>query len=150
MDATQLGELGLGPIDQVCYAVNDLDAALPRYASIYGDFEVSIAELKDCTIRGEIADCTLKIAWNRSSPIEIELIEVLEGDTSHSEHLRAHGEGLHHVRFRVDDLDARLDVLREAGFDVVFEKRFGPTVALAYVETPPELGQSVIELLQMP
>jgi hypothetical protein len=31
----------------------------------------------------------------------------------------------------------------------VFEKHFGPTVALAYVETPAELGSSVIELLQM-
>jgi len=150
MDATQHDELGLGPIDQVCYAVDDLDAALPRYASIFGPFDVSVAPLSDCTIRGELADCTLKIAVNRSGPIEIELIEVLEGDTAHSEHLRAHGEGLHHVRFRVDDLDAKLDAMRKAGFEIIFEKRFGPTVAFAYVETPQALGRSVIELLEMP
>lgn len=144
------GELGLGAIDQVCYAVHDMDASLPRYEAMFGPFEISEAAMQDCTIRGESADCTLKIGVNRSGPIEIELIEVLEGETSHSEHLRAHGEGLHHVRFRVDDLDARLDALREAGFEVVFEKRFGPSVAFAYVEAPERLGRSVIELLQMP
>lgn len=147
---SRLESLGLGPVDQVCYAVHDMSAALPRYASIFGPFEVAEAALADCTIRGRRADCKLKIAVNRSGPIEIELIEVLEGETSHSEHLRTHGEGLHHVRFRVDDLDARLEALRSAGFDVVFEKRFGPTVAFAYVETPAALGSSVIELLEMP
>ena len=35
----------------------------------------------------------------------------LEGETPHSEHLREHGEGLHHVRFRTDDLDATLEQL---------------------------------------
>ena len=41
-------------------------------------------------------------------------------------------------------------MLSEAGFEVVFEKRFGPTVAFAYVETPEALGRSLIELLEMP
>lgn len=150
MTPAAFGELGLGAIDQVGYAVQDLQASLPRYEALFGPFEVSEVALKDCTIRGERADCTLRLGVNRAGPIEIELIEVLEGETSHSEHLRLHGEGLHHVRFRVDDLDAKLDALREAGFEVVFEKRFGPTVGFAYVETPAALGRSVIELLEMP
>lgn len=144
------GDLGLGSIDQVSYVVRDLEASLTRYEALFGPFDVAVARLPDCTIRGTRADCVLKIAVNRSGPVEIELIEVLEGETSHSEHLRAHGEGLHHVRFRVDDLDAKLAVLREAAFEVVFEKRFGPDVAFAYVETPTALGRSVIELLEMP
>jgi catechol 2,3-dioxygenase-like lactoylglutathione lyase family enzyme len=150
MPELALGSLGLGPIDQVAYVVQDLEAALPGYEALFGPFEIAVAPLADCTIRGRRADCTLKLAVNRSGPIEVELIEVLEGETPHSEHLRRHGEGLHHVRYRVDDLDAKLDALRERGFAVVFEKRFGPAVAFAYVETPPALGGSVIELLQMP
>jgi len=85
-----------------------------------------------------------------AGPLEVELIQVLEGETTHSEHLRAHGEGLHHVRFRVEDLDARLADMESAGFTTIFRKRFGPTVAFAYLEAPPEAGKSVIELLELP
>ena len=139
----------LGPIDQVAYVVHDLDAALPRYTALYGPFEVADSPLTDCTIRGRSADCRLKLAMNRSGPIEIELIEVLEGETTHSEHLAAHGEGLHHVRFRVRALEGKLAELEAAGYETVMYKRFAPGLAFAYVETPDSLGRSVIELLEM-
>jgi len=140
----------LGPIDQIGYVVRDVDEALPAYEAIFGPFDVGESPLPGCTIRGQEADCRLKLAVNRTGPVEIELIEVLEGETPHSEHLRAHGEGPHHVRFQVADLDAKLEAMEAAGFETVFYKRFGPTVAFAYVETPEALGRSVIELLQLP
>jgi len=144
------GDLGLGPIDQISYVVEDLERALPRYAAMFGPFRVGVSPLPDCTIRGRQADCVLRLAVNDASPVEIELIQVLEGDTTHAEHLRQHGEGLHHVRFRVDDLDPKLAQLEAAGYRTVFHKRFGPTIAFAYLESPAEIGGSVIELLQMP
>jgi hypothetical protein len=54
------------------------------------------------------------------------------------------------VRFRVQGLEEKLAELAEEGFETVFYKRFGPTAAFAYLETPPELGRSVIELLELP
>jgi len=143
-------KLGLGPIDQVSYVVEDLERALPRYEALFGPFEVGESPLADCTIRGVQADCKLKLAVNNAGPVEIELIQVVEGDTSHSEHLRTHGEGLHHVRFRVQGLDEKLEELAREGFETVFYKRFGPTVGFAYLETPKEMGGSVIELLELP
>ena len=142
--------LDLGPIDQVSYVVADMERALPRYETLFGPFRVGEAPLPDCTIRGRRADCRLKVAVSEGGPVEIELIQVLEGDTPHSEHLRAHGEGLHHVRFRVPELDARLRELEANGFTTVFYKRFGPRAAFAYLETPPDTGPSVIELLELP
>jgi len=150
MDEVSARDLGLGPVDQVSYVVADLAASLPRYEALFGPFQVGEAPLPDCTVRGKQADCRLKVAVNNAAPIEIELIQVLEGETPHSEHLRAHGEGLHHVRFRVRALEAQLERLESEGFETVFFKRFGPTVAFAYLETPAELGGSVIELLEMP
>ena len=146
----ETGRLGLGPIDQVSYVVENLEQALPRYEALYGPFDVGESPLQDCTIRGVQANCVLKLAVNNSGPVEIELIQVLEGETSHSEHLRDHGEGLHHVRFRVQGLDAKLAELSKQGFATVFYKRFGPTVGFAYLETPREMGASVIELLELP
>jgi methylmalonyl-CoA/ethylmalonyl-CoA epimerase len=150
MTSELAGRLGLGPVDQISYVVADLERSLPGYEALFGPFEVGEASLPECTIRGGTADCRLKLAVNHSGPVEIELIQVLEGDTPHSEHLRAHGEGLHHIRFRVAALDAKLERLQREGFETVFYKRFGPAVAFAYLETPAELGHSVIELLEMP
>jgi hypothetical protein len=147
---TGAGRLDLGPLDQIAYVVADLERALPHYEALYGAFEVAEAELRDCeTPRGRV-DCTLKLAVNRAGPVEIELIQVLGGESPHREHLRRHGEGLHHVRFRVDTLDPKLAALRAEGFEVVFVKRFGPRVAFAYLEAPAERGGGVIELLEMP
>jgi len=103
------GDLALGPIDQVAYVVEDLERALPRYEALYGPFQVSDSPLSGVRCRGGVIDCVLKNALNRSSPVEIELIQVMQGDTPHTQHLRQHGEGLHHVRFRVSGLEARLN-----------------------------------------
>ena len=150
MSAAQgMGDLGLGPIDQVAYVVESLERALPRYEAMFGPFKAATYEMKDCTIRGRPADCTLRLAVNNEGPVEIELIEVVSGETTHSEHLKKHGEGLHHVRFRVTELEPKVAALEAAGYRTVLAKRFGPTIAFAYLESPPEIGGSVIELFQM-
>jgi catechol 2,3-dioxygenase-like lactoylglutathione lyase family enzyme len=143
-------DLGLGPIEQVAYVVKDMDSATRRYAALFGPFVVSDQKLEGCSYRGRNADISLKMAVNNSSPVEIELLQPVEGSSPLSEHLETHGEGLHHVRFRVQRIDEKLDELRKRGFEPVLYKRFGPEVAFAYVETPPEFGGHVIELLEMP
>ena len=148
MSAEAPRDLGLGPIDQIAYVVENLERALPRYEAMFGPFQAATYEMKDCTIRGQRGDCTLRLAVNNSGPIEIELIEVVAGQTTHSEHLERHGEGLHHVRFRVTDLEPKVAALESAGYRTVLAKRFGPTLAFAYLESPPEIGGSVIELFQ--
>lgn len=141
---------GLGPIDQVSYVVENLDQALPHYEALFGPFRRADSPLEDCRYRGRRVDCRLRLAVNHAGPIEIELIQVAQGEAPHLEHLRAHGEGLHHVRFRVDDLEVKIAALEEAGFESIFYKRFGPGLAFAYLETPKAMGSSVIELLEMP
>ena len=150
MDPAIAERFGLGPITQVSYVVADMDVALQQYGALFGAFDVFDSALPECTIRGKTADCRLKVAINKSGPIEIALIEVVEGETTPSEHLSAHGEGLHHVRFEVDDIDAKLGELQAAGFETVFYKRLAPTIAFAYLEAPKSMGSSVIELLDMP
>jgi len=143
-------QFGLGPVDQVGYVVRDMDAALPRYESIFGPFQVGESPIQGGTYRGKDGDCVLKLALNTSGPIEIELIQVVEGETPHTEHLREHGEGPHHIRFKVTGLDEKVASMEAAGFETIYYKRFGPEVVFAYMETPEELGRSVIELLEMP
>ena len=148
MRAGDPGHFGLGAIDQVGYVVRDLDASLPAYEALFGPFEIMDSPLEGVLFRGQPIDCRLKLAFNRSGPIEIELIEVVEGETPHSEHLRRCGEGPHHVRFVVDDLDEKEALLEQAGYRTIFRKRFGPKLAFAYLETPAALGGSLIELFE--
>ncbi len=150
MPRNHLADLGLGPIDQVAYVVGDMEHAVVRYAALFGPFTISDHKLEGCSYRGLPADLTLKMAVNGSSPIEIELLQPVEGRSPLSEHLEAHGEGLHHVRFRVQGIDAKLEELRIQGFEPLLYKRFEPEVAFAYVQTPPDFGGHVIELLELP
>ena len=92
----------------------------------------------------------LRLAVNRSGPVEVELIQVLEGDTAHSEHLRAHGEGLHHVRFRVDKLEPKLAQLEAAGYRTVLQQTLRPDARVRLSRDRRRSRRSLIELFQMP
>jgi methylmalonyl-CoA/ethylmalonyl-CoA epimerase len=151
MSGELTGRLGLGPIDQLAYVVSNMEHSLKRYEAIFGPFRVSETLMQGCTVRGHLADIRLLMAINRSGPVEVELIQPVEGEYTISEHLRTHGEGLHHVRFRLTPpLDPKLEDLRREGFEVLLYKRIErPNIAFAYLRTPPELGGSVIELLEL-
>lgn len=150
MSQPKTDRFGLGGIDQIGYVVADLETSMPYYESLFGAFQVFEANLDGARFRGEEIDCKLKIATNNDGPIEIELIQVLEGETPHTEHLREHGEGPQHIRFRISDIDARIAELEAAGYENIFFKRFGPDTAFSYLESPVELGGALIELLEMP
>jgi hypothetical protein len=150
MSSQTADRFGLGGVDQIGYVVADMAASLPHYEALFGPFSVYEAQLDGALFRGETIDCKLKIATNDSGPIEIELIEVLEGETPHTEHLREHGEGPQHVRFRVEGIEAKLAELEAAGYTNIFFKRFGPGIAFSYLESPRAMGGRTIELLEMP
>jgi len=150
MNPNDFGRLGLGPIDQVAFVVRSLEESLSRYEAIFGPFNLGESKVDDYASPEGSASCTLKLAVNNAAPIEVELIEVAEGNTPHREHLEKHGEGLHHVRFRVDSVDESIQTLEAEGFRSVFQKRYGPTVAFAYLETPDAIGSWLVEILEMP
>ncbi len=141
---------GLGGVDQIGYVVEDIDASMPHYEALFGPFQSFEAQLDGALFRGREIDCKLKISTNNSGPIEIELIQVLAGETPHSEHLRDHGEGPQHVRFRIDGIEEKIAEMEAAGYQSIFFKRFGPDTAFSYLESPKQMGGKLIELLEMP
>jgi methylmalonyl-CoA/ethylmalonyl-CoA epimerase len=151
MIASTVNPFGLnGKMDQVGYVVSDLEASLPFYEGLFGSFKVGEVPMDEVLYRGQLIECKLKIATNNDGPLEIELIQVLEGETPHTEHLRDHGEGPHHVRFRISDIEDKISTLEAAGYESIFWKRFGPGVAFAYLSAPKAMGGSIIELFEMP
>lgn len=139
----------LPPVEQIGIVVKDVDKAIEFYSSIFGwgPFHVREANMEGFTYRGKKGSCRLKIALAKSGPIEIELIQVLKGETPHTEFLRERGEGLQHLRFRVDDLDATLPELAKEGIYPVFHQRVAPGVAFAYINSD-KIGGVMFELFE--
>ena len=138
---------GLGQVDQVSYAVRDLDQAVVRYGALFGPFRTASVELDDLVYRGRKSRAALNIAFGNTGPLEIELVQLVSGEFPQGEFLARHGEGLHHIRFVVDDLAAKMALMRPEGFGEVVVGHSGP-VSFAYLEAPDFLGDSMIELLQ--
>jgi methylmalonyl-CoA/ethylmalonyl-CoA epimerase len=145
MSESVTGELGLPPIDQVSYVVEDVDRALERFEPLFGPFNVIESTLEGTLYRGRKADVTLKIAFGRSGGIEIELIEVVAGESPHKEFLEAHGEGQHHVRCVVPALEPVVERAERLGFESIWSHQM-PALGLRWVYI--EHQGTVIELLE--
>ena len=78
----------------------------------------------------------MRLAFGNSGEVEIELIEWVAGGCPHKEFLDAGREGMHHLRFIVDDLDATVAEAQAFGYDAIWGKRYGEGLAVAYMERP--------------
>ena len=101
-DAPRIAHIGI--------AVNDLGEALTFYRDILG-LVPHPAELADgATI--------VSLPFGES---EVELLEPRDADSPIAKFLARRGPGIHHVCYRVADLDAALDRARNAGYRLVDE-----------------------------
>ena len=136
---------GLGPIDQISFAVADVREAVPRYTAMFGaPFRIVEVPELEVVVGGEASTTSLRLALGRSGPIEVELVEVVSGLWPTTEWLQRHGEGLHHVRYRVDDVAASRAAMEAAGFEVLMAST--SALAFAYLASP-LLNGMVVELV---
>ncbi len=102
-----------GRIDHIGIAVNDLDAAVQLYGGSFG-----MAEQHRETVEEQGVEAILLEVGEG----HIELIKPLSDDTGVAKFIARHGEGMHHVAYQVDDIDAALERVREAGLRLIDEK----------------------------
>ena len=104
------------------------------------------------TFRGKKQGYTMKLALAQLGPVMYELIEPVQGPSSYEEFLNEHGEGLHHLGYFVEDIDAEISNMESKGFPLLQSGRGMGTAgdgAYAYFETEHALGH-IIEAIQMP
>jgi methylmalonyl-CoA/ethylmalonyl-CoA epimerase len=97
-------------IAHVGIAVADLGAALAFYRDVLGLEPHAPEDVDGARI--------LSLAFGES---EIELLAPLEVDSPIGRFLAKRGPGIHHVCFRVPDLDAALGACRAAGYRLIDE-----------------------------
>jgi methylmalonyl-CoA/ethylmalonyl-CoA epimerase len=126
-----------------------MDAAVRLYEPLFGPFTRPDFGDQKAAYRGaEPTSYVLDFAFGSLGGLEIELIQWISGDTPHRDFVQSGREGMHHLRFRVDDLQQWTAKLATAGYEPVWAAQITDTIGFAYFE---RAGDSLlIELLQLP
>jgi methylmalonyl-CoA/ethylmalonyl-CoA epimerase len=104
------GIVMFGRIDHIGVAVEDIDAALALYE---GSFEMPLAHRE--TVEEQGVEAVLLDVGDG----HVELLRPLGPETAVGKFLERKGPGLHHVAYAVEDIDATLGSLTEAGVELI-------------------------------
>jgi methylmalonyl-CoA/ethylmalonyl-CoA epimerase len=130
----------LTEIDHVAIAVNDLDAAIDWYETVFG----ATVEHRERIEKDGVDEALLRVADSY-----VQLLTPCRDDSTVAKYLAAKGEGLHHVGYRVADCAAALQAVKDSGGRVIDEVprpgSRGTTVAFIHPKT--SFG-TLIELVQ--
>ncbi len=130
----------LSAIDHVGVGVEDIDAAISIYEQL-----LSMRLVHRETIAAQGVEAALLDAGDG----HVELLEPLSPDTPVGRFLARRGPGLHHIAYRVADIDASLDALRAAGARLIDERpRIGMRGSRVAFLHPSTTGGVLTELVQ--
>ena len=103
----------LSTIDHVGIAVDDIEASLAVYRDLLG---------MPLVHRETVAEQGVDAALLNVGDGHIELLQPLGPDTAVGKFLAKRGPGLHHVAYRVDDIDQALTALAQSGARLIDER----------------------------
>jgi methylmalonyl-CoA epimerase len=127
-------------IDHVGVAVADLEQALPLYERTFG---MPVVHRETVEAQG-VEAVLLEIGEGH-----VELLQPLGPETVVGRYIAKRGEGLHHVAYRVEDIDASLATLKETGVELIdSEARIGIRGSRVAFLHPKATGGVLTELVQ--
>jgi len=128
-------------IDHLGVAVASIDEALAVYRAL------GLAEVQ----REEVPGQKVVAAFLPVGESRIELLEPTADDSPVAKFLAKRGEGIHHVCFAVEDIDAALEDLSRRGFRLIHREAVPGADGKRIAFLHPEAGHGVlIELSESP
>ncbi len=127
-------------LDHIGIAVEKIDAALPVWEGILG-----------LPLHGveEVAEQKVKTAFMPLGESEIELLESIDAEGPVGKFIAAKGQGVHHLAFRVADIEAALMELKAKGIRLIDETpRYGAGGARIAFLHPKATGGVLVELCE--
>lgn len=143
MEKQESRDLKLESVDQLGIVVRDVDKVIESWSKLLGIGPWESREMETTDRAGRKAKT--RLAFTNIGRLQIELIQPAEGRTFYDDFLEKHGEGIHHLGVRVDDVDAAAAALAEKGVKVLFGRRG----RFAYMDTG-NPGGVMYELIQRP
>jgi len=134
--------------------VHDLDKSMENYQNAFGigpwgTMNIDPSIFSDMTYHGRPIQHRFRAAFAMVGPLQLELIQPVEGDNIFSDFLKEHREGLHHLgHLRVSNLDEAIETFKKEGFPCLQSGRY-PGGGYAFMDTVKTLGV-IIELLEVP
>ena len=127
-------------IDHIGIAVANLEAAVDTYESLLD---------RECYKRETVQDQKLETAFFKTGESKVELLGATSPDSVIAKYVEKKGEGMHHVAFEVEDINAELDRLRTEGFTVLTDepKQGADNKLVAFVH-PKDNHGVLVELCQ--
>ncbi|MGH6782455.1 MAG: VOC family protein [Sphingomonadaceae bacterium] len=140
-----------GPIDQIGYLVDDLDASIQRWITLMGvgPWTVFRNVSLDGRYRGHAGVVTMDVGLAYQGDVQIELIKIT--NETPSPYRDAAGQpilGVHHVAWVVDDLATAVARAEADGLKVAFAAA-SPGTRVAYMEAEGEPGV-LFEFIESP
>jgi len=127
-------------LDHVGIAVEDLDAALAIYTGVLG------LELHGTEV---VEEQKVKTAFLPLGGSEIELLATTDPEGPIGKFIAAKGQGIQHLAFRVEDIDAALAELKAKGVRLIDEKpRYGAGGARIAFIHPKATNGVLVELCE--
>jgi len=137
----------------VAVVVKDMDKAKSKYGAILGSSVFRPETVLDSStfstyeVYGKPSKTTHKSRFNHTdigaNKLDVEFISPIEGNPIYSDFLKKHGEGIHHIAFQVDDLDAETAKLVAKGIPVITTVKRPTSRGFAYFD----FGDCLIELV---
>ncbi len=130
----------LDRLDHIGIAVEKIDEALPFWEGILG-----------LPLHGteEVQEQKVRTAFLPLGESEIELLESLDPEGPIGKFIAAKGQGIQHIAFRVDDIEAALAELKEKGVRLIDQApRYGAGGAKIAFLHPKATGGVLIELCE--
>ncbi len=127
-------------LDHIGIAVETIDAALPIWEGILG-----------LPLHGieEVTEQKVKTAFMPIGESEIELLESTDPEGPVGKFIAAKGQGVHHLAFRVANIDAALTELKAKGVRLIDETpRYGAGGARIAFLHPKATGGVLVELCE--
>jgi hypothetical protein len=133
---------------QLGYVVADVEKAGRHYESAFGIGPFAgpiVVPMKKAVFMGRTVNTKIKTAFAKSGEVQIELIQPLDGDNPYTEFLARRGEGIHHLGFKVADMEQAKAEFAKKGMQPFFHCDL-VVMKFAYYDTA-EFGGLALELL---
>ncbi len=132
--------MSLHKIEHIGIAVKDLEASNALFTKLFGKPQYKIEA---------VASEGVMTAFFESGPNKIELLQATHPDSPIAKFIEKKGEGIHHIAFAVEDIEAELKRLSNEGFELIHKvpKKGADQKLIAFLH-PKSTNGVLIELCQ--
>jgi len=131
----------------ICMVVKDIEKTKSYYESIgIGPWEEypPLVEYTRLTVMDEKGFFATRFVYTQIGDLQLQLAQPGEGRTIYKEFLEKHGEGVFHIGFEVEDIEAVDQQLREDGMKVLASGRRDDGSGFSYLDTREQAGVTLL------